>query len=62
MNGPRAATIRWQLDDGSTLILRTNLGTDERVLGEDDGRLIWPIGPIDAGRYGPWSVSWSLLG
>jgi maltooligosyltrehalose trehalohydrolase len=61
MNGPRAATIRWQLDDGSRLVLRTNLGKAERVLGEDAGRTIWSIGTIETGLYGPWSVSWSLV-
>jgi maltooligosyltrehalose trehalohydrolase len=62
MNGPRAATIRWQLDNRLTLVLRTNLGADERVLGEDGGRTIGRVGPIEAGHYGPWSVCWSLLG
>jgi maltooligosyltrehalose trehalohydrolase len=62
MNGPRAATIRWTMDDGSTLTLRTNLGRDERQLGEDEGKRIWQTGPIENGRYGPWSVSWSLVG
>jgi maltooligosyltrehalose trehalohydrolase len=56
-----ALIVHWKMGDGSQLTLAANVSARPLAgIPRADGREIFSVGSIEAGRLGPWSVAWSL--
>ena len=59
--GEEAVLVRWRLGGGEELALAANLSATPREGFPDlSGRVLWQEGVAEGGRFGPWTVRWSI--
>ena len=59
--GEEAVLVRWRLNGEEELVLAANLSATPREgFPELSGRVLWQEGDATDGRFGPWSVRWSI--
>ena len=59
--GEEAVLVRWRLGGGEELVLAANLSATPREgFPAQSGRILWQEGVAEGGRFGPWTVRWSI--
>ena len=59
--GDLAVEARWQAPDGSSLCVAANLkALPQAGFSQRAGEAFWEEGDVDADRFGPWSVRWTV--